>query len=65
MEELVTQVIYEMDIVPTFTHREIALYMESDKRFVLDKLQICGLAGSDPSELMKIQLSKILGYDLK
>jgi hypothetical protein len=52
MADLVNQVIEQMDIVPTFTYREIALQMENDERFSIYKRQICSLCGTDPLELI-------------
>lgn len=52
LADLVNKVIYIMDIVPTFTYREIALQMENDERFSIYKMQICSLCGTDPLELI-------------
>lgn len=51
-KDLVDTVIREMDIVPTFTYRQIAERMEHDRRFNVFKGQICSLKGMDPVTLM-------------
>ena len=50
--DLVNRVIYEMDIVPVFTYREISSCMEKDGRFETYMMQICSLKGSDPVSIM-------------
>ena len=50
--DLVNRVVKSMDIVPRYTYREIADYMEADDRFAIFKKQICSLAGTDPLERM-------------
>jgi len=49
--------VYDIDIVPIFTYREIATQIETDKRFSIYKMQICSLSGTDPLELMADKLS--------
>lgn len=51
-KDLVDAVLREMDIVPTFTYRQIAERMEHDGRFSVFKGQICSLKGGDPVTLM-------------
>ena len=55
--DLVNGVVREMDIVPTFTYREIAIQIENDKRFSIYKMQICSLSGTNPLELIVDKLS--------
>jgi len=50
--DLADKVILEMDLVPTFTYRQLSERMMNDGRFVVVHQQICGLKGSDPVELM-------------
>ena len=52
LADLVNRVIKSMDIVPSFTYREIANYMENDNRFSIFKKQICSLFGTNPLELI-------------
>jgi hypothetical protein len=52
LPDLVDTVIEEMDIVPTFTYRQILERMMNDERFETVQGQICGLEGTDPVELM-------------
>ena len=58
VHDLVDKVILDMDIIPTFTYREIAERIENDGRFEIFQSQICSLKGTDPISLMseKIQL---------
>ncbi len=51
-KDLIDAVLREMDIVPTFTYRQIAERMEKDGRFSVFKGQICSLKGTDPVTLM-------------
>ncbi len=51
-KDLVDAVLHKMDIVPTFTYRQIAERMEHDRRFNVFKGQICSLKGMDPVTLM-------------
>ena len=55
--DLVNGVIREMDIVPIFSYREIAIQIENDKRFSIYEMQICSLNGTNPLELMVDKLS--------
>lgn len=55
--DLVNSVVQNMDIVPIFTYREIATYIEKDKRFSIYMMQICSLSGTDPLELMTDKMS--------
>ncbi len=51
-KDLIDAVLHKMDIVPTFTYRQIAERMEKDGRFSVFKGQICSLNGKDPVTLM-------------
>lgn len=55
-KDLVDAVLHEMDIVPTFTYRQLAERMEKDGRFSVFKGQICSRKGSDPVMLMAEKL---------
>jgi hypothetical protein len=55
-KDLVDAVLHEMDIVPTFTYRQIAERMEKDGRFSVFEAQICSLAGTDPVALIEQNL---------
>jgi hypothetical protein len=55
-KDLVDAVLHAMDIVPTFTYRQIAARMEDDGRFSVFKGQICSLKGADPVTLMAQKL---------
>ncbi len=55
--DLVNLVVHDMDIVPTFTYREIATQIENDNRFSIYEKQICSLSGTDPLKLMVDNLS--------
>jgi hypothetical protein len=55
--DLVDKVILNMDVVPTFTYRQIAQRMLEDGRFEIAHGQICSLKGTDPAELMAERLS--------
>ena len=52
VHDLVDQVIREMDIVPTFTYRQIAERMLYDGRFEVYHYQICSLKGTNPVDLI-------------
>ena len=52
LSDFVNRVIKSMDIVPIFTYREFANYMENDNRFSVFKMQVCSLCGTNPLELM-------------
>jgi hypothetical protein len=52
VHDLVDKIILDMDIVPTFTYREIAERMGYDGRFEVFQSQICSLKGTDPISLM-------------
>ena len=54
--DLVNKVIFDMDIVPIFTYREIAKRIESDSRFSIFQMQVCSLKGTDPVSLMADKL---------
>ena len=54
--DLVDKVILNMDIVPTFTYRQIAQRMLEDGRFEIVHGQICSLKGTDPTEMMAERL---------
>ncbi len=54
--DLVDKVILNMDIIPTFTYRQITQRMISDGRFEVIHNQICSLKGTDPLELMAEKL---------
>ncbi|MDZ7260815.1 MAG: hypothetical protein ONB05_01665 [candidate division KSB1 bacterium] len=54
--DLVNKVVQNMDIVPTFTYRQIAERMENDERFAIVEKQICSLQETDPVELMAERL---------
>ncbi len=56
--DLVDKVILNMDIIPTFTYRQITQRMISDGRFEVIHNQICGLKGTDPLEFMAEKLEK-------
>lgn len=58
LADLVNRTVKNMDIVPTFTYREIANRMESDGRFEIIHMQICSLKGTDPIYLMLEKLKK-------
>ena len=53
----VDTVILKMDIVPTFTYRQIANRMGKDGRFAIYQKQICSLYGTDPLTLITKKLS--------
>jgi hypothetical protein len=55
-KDLVDAVLHEMDIVPTFTYRQIAERMEKGGRFSVFKGQICSIKGTDPVKLMAQKL---------
>lgn len=55
-KDLVDAALHEMDIVPTFTYRQISERMEQDGRFSVFKGQICSLKGTDPVILMEKKL---------
>jgi hypothetical protein len=55
-KDLVDAVLHKMDIVPTFTYRQIAERMEQDGRFNVFKGQICSLKDTDPVTLMAEKL---------
>ena len=57
LADLVNLVVHDMDIVPTFTYREIGTQIENDARFSIYNMQICSLIGTDPVELMVDKLS--------
>ncbi len=53
LAELVNRVIKEMNLIPTFTYREIAERMQDvDDRFEIFTYQVCSLKGTDPIELL-------------
>lgn len=52
MRDLVDGVIKEMDIIPTFTYRQIGGRMSQNGRFENHLMQICSLKGTDPIDLM-------------
>jgi hypothetical protein len=54
--DLVDKVVLIMDIVPTFTYRQIAERMSQDERFEVVRGQICSLKGTDPIQLMADKL---------
>ncbi len=54
--DLVDKVINEMDIIPTFTYKQISERMENDGRFEIYQSQICSLQGTDPVELIAKKL---------
>jgi len=58
LANLVNGTVKNMDIVPAFTYREIANRMESDGRFEITHMQICGLKGTDPISLMMEKLEE-------
>jgi hypothetical protein len=53
---LVDSLIKEMDIIPTFTYRQISERMKNDGRFEIFQSQICSLKGTDPVELIEKKL---------
>ena len=55
--DLVNAAIATMDVVPVFTHDELATQMEKDDRFSIYMRQICSLSGTNPVELMVDRLS--------
>ncbi|MFQ5825477.1 MAG: hypothetical protein ACE5JB_15665 [bacterium] len=56
--DLIDKVILDMDIIPTFTYRQISERMIEDGRFEVVHGQICSLKGTDPSELMAEKLHR-------
>ena len=54
--DFVNDVVYDLDIVPIFTFREIASKMENDNRFAIYKMNFCSLTGTDPLKLMMDKL---------
>jgi hypothetical protein len=54
--DLVDKVVNDMDIVPTFTYRQISERMNNDGRFEIFQSQICSLKGTDPVELIEGKL---------
>ncbi len=57
MRDLVDQVIREMDIIPTFTYRQIGERISQDVRFEHHLMQVCSLKGTDPIELLMKKLN--------
>ncbi|MDZ7290435.1 MAG: SEC-C metal-binding domain-containing protein [candidate division KSB1 bacterium] len=55
--DLVDRVVREMDIVPTFTYRQISERMTRDGRFEVCHHQICSLRGTDPVSLLAEKLA--------
>ena len=58
LADLVNRVVLEMNIISTFTYRQIGEWMEKDGRFAGSNLQIFSRAGTDPLKLMLDKLSK-------
>ena len=56
MRDLVDLVIKQMDVVPTFTYREIGERITNESRFELHLMQICCLKGNDPIGLLSEKL---------
>ena len=54
--DLVDRVIKEMDIIPTFTYKQISERMKNDGRFEIFRSQICSLKGTNPVELIERKL---------
>ena len=52
IHDFVDAVIKEMDIIPTFTYRQLATRMAQDGRFEVAYSQSCCLKGSDPIRLL-------------
>jgi hypothetical protein len=58
LADLVNTTVKNMNIVPTFTYRDIGNRMESDGRFEIIHMQICGLNGTDTISLMLEKLKE-------
>jgi hypothetical protein len=56
MADLVDRAIYEIDIIPAFTYRQIGERMEKDGRFAIVNSQIVAMKGDDPLALMTERL---------
>ena len=52
LADLVNRAVDHMNIIPTFTYRQIGEAMEQDRRFTGLKMQVFYLAGNDPIELI-------------
>jgi hypothetical protein len=56
--DLTNRAVSELNIVPTFTYRELGKALQSDSRFENKFMQLVCLAGSDPVELFIDKYSK-------
>ena len=56
IHDLVDSTILAMNIILTFTYREIAERIDKDERFELLHFQICSLKGTDPIKLIMDKL---------
>jgi hypothetical protein len=56
LRDLTDSVILKMDVVPSFTYKQIADRIIADGRFEIAAGQICGLRGTDPLGLMAERL---------
>ena len=56
LPDLLNKVIIEMDVVPTFTYKQISDRMTNDGRFEVVHGQMCGLKETDPVELIADKL---------
>ena len=56
LADLTDKVVLDMDIIPTFTYRQISERMSNDSRFEIAKGHICGIKGFDPVGLLANKL---------
>ena len=62
LHDLVNGVLEKMDIVPTFTYKQISDRMANDGRFEVVYGHICGLKGTDPVDLMADRLESWVAW---
>jgi hypothetical protein len=59
LHDLADAVIKEMDIIPTFTYRQLVNHMTKDGRFEIAYSQTCSLKGTDPIQLLTRKVSQM------
>ena len=52
LADLVDKVVHDLNIIPNFTYKDIAIQLEKDGRFEIEKMQVCSLKGTDPIDLL-------------
>ena len=52
LADLADKVVHDLNIIPNFTYKDIGIQMEKDGRFEIEEMQVCGLKGTDPLELL-------------